>query len=115
MRRTSHTLSVLYGILAAGLFRCALVSSQAEAWAYTAFFAAASIGAALAIVHVSWLHDEYRYVLVQLDRARHPIRITTVQDAQVAELLAPACCETWWTSAGVQHDPEHCTRKDTTA
>jgi hypothetical protein len=115
MRRTSHTLSALYALLAAGLFRCAMVSYQAEAWGYTAFFAAASIGAALAIVHVSWLLDEYRYVLVQLDRTRHPIRIVTLQDQKVADLRGPECCEVWWTSAGTEHDPATCTRKDTTA
>lgn len=111
MRRTSHTMSVLYGTLSVGLLRCALVSYQAQAWGYTAFFAAASIGAALAIVHVSWLHDEHRAILVELDRVQRPI--TTRQDQQVAALVAP-CCEVWWATAGAEHDPEHCTRKDQT-
>lgn len=114
MRRTSYTLSALYAILAIGLFRCALVSYQAEAWGYTAFFAAASIGAGIAIVHVSVLLDEYRAVLTERDRARHPVRIVTLQDAKVAELRGPECCEAWWATAGAEHDPEHCTRKDQT-
>lgn len=28
--------------------------------------------------------------------------------------LQDACCEPWWTSLGTDHDPTHCTRKDTT-
>lgn len=111
MRRTSHTMSVLYALLAIGLFRCALVSYQAHSVGYTAFFAAASIGAALAIVHVSWLHDEHRAVLHELDRVQRPIK--TRQDQQVADLLAP-CCEVWWATAGTEHDPATCTRKDQT-
>lgn len=113
MRRITYTLGTLYAILAIGLFRCALISYQARSVGYTCFFAAASIGAALAIVHVSWLRDEYRALLVQLDRTRHPIRITTVQDEQVAELRAD-CCELWWATAGADHDPATCTRKDQT-
>lgn len=113
MRRTSRTMSVLYAILAAGLFRCALVSYQAHSIGYTAFFTAASIGAALAIVHVSWLHDEHRDVLRQLDAATRP-RIVTPQDETVRQALTVACCEVWWTSAGAEHDPATCTRKDQT-
>jgi len=112
MRRSSYTMCTLYALLAVGLFRCALVSHQAGSPGYTAFFAAASMGAALAIVHVSWLHDEYRAVLRKLD-APSPPPIKTRQDEQVAELLAP-CCEVWWASAGTEHDPTTCTRKDQT-
>jgi len=35
-------------------------------------------------------------------------------DGVVAVALAAACCERWWTSAGAEHDPTHCTRKDQT-
>ncbi|MGW2379283.1 hypothetical protein [Streptomyces sp. NPDC001658] len=112
MRRATHFLAVLYAVLALGLLRCAVISYQAEAWGYTAFFAAASIGASLAIVHASWLLDEHRYVLAQLDAATRPRRITTAQDDQVAIALAAACCEIWWATAGAEHDPDHCTRKD---
>ncbi|WP_328934174.1 MULTISPECIES: hypothetical protein [unclassified Streptomyces] len=114
MRRTSYTLSVLYALLAVGLFRCALVSHERGSVGYTAFFAAASIGAALAIVHVSWLHDEYRDVLAELDRRRPPIRIVSLEDQKAADRAAD-CCELWWTTAGAEHDPATCTRKDTTA
>ncbi|MFF6985634.1 hypothetical protein [Streptomyces sp. NPDC010273] len=113
MRHTSYTLCALYGLLAIGLFRCAFLSYQAEVWGYTAFFAAASIGAVLAIVHVSWLHDEYRDVLAELDRRQPPIRIVSLQDQKAVDLRAD-CCELWWTTAGERHDPTTCTRKDQT-
>jgi hypothetical protein len=35
-------------------------------------------------------------------------------DSVVDVVLAAACCEPWWTSAGAVHDPTHCTRKDQT-
>ncbi|MGY1500829.1 hypothetical protein ACW4TU_30330 [Streptomyces sp. QTS52] len=111
MRRATHALWVLYAALAVGLLGAALLSHQAGHWPGTVFFAAAAIGAAMAVVHTSWLLDEHHNVLVDLDRATRPIK--TAQDQQVAELLAP-CCEVWWATAGHQHDPAHCTRKDTT-
>ncbi|MEU6229961.1 hypothetical protein [Streptomyces sp. NPDC047042] len=114
MRRTTHVIDVLYALLALGLLRCALATYQAGAWGYSLFYGAAAMGAALAIVHTSWLLDEYRNVLARLDQPATPTRITTRQDATVAQALAAACCEVWWSTAGTQHDPQHCTRKDQT-
>jgi hypothetical protein len=115
MRRTSHTMSVLYALLAVGLFRCALISYQAAAWGYTAFFAAASIGAALAIVHVSWLLDEYRHLLHRSDADNRALaRAHADEDAVRIAVAAASCCETWWATAGTDHDPATCTRKDQT-
>lgn len=111
MRRATHALWALYTALALGLLACALASSQAGAWGYTVFFAAAAIGAAMPVVHTSWLLDEHHNVLIELDRVARPI--TTAQDRKVAALLTP-CCEVWWATAGRDHDLEHCTRKDTT-
>lgn len=111
MRRATHALWALYTLLALFLLRCALVSYQAQAWPYAVLFGGAAICAAMAIVHSSWLLDEHHNVLVDLDRATRPIK--TEQDRKVAELLTP-CCEVWWATAGHQHDPAHCTRKDQT-
>ena len=111
MRRATQALWALYTILALFLFRCALVSYHAHHIGYTAMFAAASIGAALAIVHTSWLIEEYRAVLVAVDRASLPERLKTRQDITVDQALAAACCEEWWTTAGAEHT---CTRKDQT-
>lgn len=111
MRRATHALWVLYTALAVGLLGAALLSHQNHHWPGTVFFAAAAIGAAMAVVHTSWLLDEHRNVLVDLDRAERPIH--TAQDRKVAELLT-RCCEVWWATAGHDHDPDHCTRKDQT-
>jgi hypothetical protein len=114
MRRGTHALWALYALLALFLLRCALVSHQHNSPGYTAMFAAASIGAALAIVHTSWLLDEHRAALNRLDTADRRPRLTTRQDVQVRQILGKECCETWWATAGAEHDPEHCTRKDQT-
>lgn len=107
MRRTTHVFAGLYALLSVGLFRCALVSYQHDAWGYTAFFAAASIALATAIVHNSVLLDEIRHALARLDAAT---RATTrpanaSEDDAVHLALAKACCESWWTSCGFHHDP----------
>lgn len=51
----------------------------------------------------------YRATLVRLERASRPP--ATAQDTAVHQLLADACCERWWTSAGAEHETDHCTRK----
>lgn len=126
MRRGTHALWVLYGGLALGLLAAALTASQHDQPVGTAFFAAAAIGAVLPIVHTSWLLDEYRHLLARADadnralaryEAQDPTtrpRLTTRQDITVQQILGEECCETWWATAGTEHDPEHCTRKDQT-
>jgi len=123
MRRGTRALWVLYGLLAVFLLRCALVSYQHHSPGYTAAFSAASIGAALAIVHTSWLLDEYRHLLHRADADNRALaraeatgrpRLTTRQDVEVRKILAADCCELWWSTAGAEHDPATCTRKDQT-
>jgi len=50
-------------------------------------------------------------------RIEHAIRPTRrpidLEDGIIRVALAAACCETWWTSVGAEHD-HHCTRKDHT-
>ncbi|MER7738862.1 hypothetical protein ABTX34_11145 [Streptomyces sp. NPDC096538] len=36
---------------------------------------------------------------------------TGIEEGVVRVALAAACCEMWWTSAGLEHDRQ-CTRKD---
>jgi hypothetical protein len=52
-----------------------------------------------------------------VDRARPSElpRRTPGAELTVAAALASACCEVWWATAGAQHDPATCTRKDSTA
>ncbi|WP_432184877.1 hypothetical protein [Streptomyces tendae] len=60
-----------------------------------------------------------RVIAVRLARiaeaaARPPDQRASLEDGVVAVALAAACCERWWTSAGADHDPATCTRKDQT-
>jgi hypothetical protein len=107
---------LLYAALAVSLLGCALLAHQAHNTPGTAFFAAAAVGFALATVHTSWLLDEHRFVLAQLNARQRAAqtRATAEDDAVRIAVAAASCCETSWTSAGAEHDPEHCTRKDQT-
>lgn len=106
MTRATRALWALYTVLALGLLRCALVSYQAHSPGYTAFFAATSTGAALAIVHTSWLLDEHRRTLARLNHPSQRAHTTaTKHDQTIADALAEACCEAWWATAGLDHDP----------
>lgn len=111
MRRGTYALWALYALSALFLLRCAAISYQHHNPAYTAAFAAASIAAALAIVHTSWLLEEHGHAVDQLHQATNRPRLTTRQDVTVQQALAAECCEQWWTSAGAEHT---CTRKDQT-
>jgi hypothetical protein len=42
-------------------------------------------------------------------------RRTPGAEITVAEAMAAACCETWWATAGAEHDPATCSREDSTA
>jgi hypothetical protein len=114
MRRATHAMWILYTALAVGLLGCALIASQRDQWPATAFLSAAAVGCALATVHTSWLLDEYRHLLARYDRDNRALARANAEDDHVAQLLASACCDAWWATAGAEHDPEHCTRKDQT-
>lgn len=44
-----------------------------------------------------WGHSTARIRIINLNT-------TATEDAVAAVALAAACCETWWTSAGAEHD-----------
>jgi hypothetical protein len=113
VRRTTHWSWLLYASLAVGLLGCALQSQQNGHWPGTLFFTGAAIGAGMAIVHTSWLLDEYRHALARLD---HPAQRRQAEREQaIADALnAVSCCEIAWTSLGTAHDPATCTRTDQT-
>ncbi|WP_329291909.1 hypothetical protein [Streptomyces pseudovenezuelae] len=123
MRRGTQALWILYAGLALALLAAALLASQREQYPTAALLAAAAIGLAMAIPHTAWLLEEYRHLLGRADadnralaraEAGHRPALTTRQDVQVRQILAAACCDTWWATAGAEHDPDHCTRKDQT-
>lgn len=116
-RRFTHALAVLYGLVALALLRCAAVTQVEGNTPRTLLLAGASLCLAVAIVHHSLLRDELRYAHARIDRqerATRPPDSAASEDGVVAVALAAACCERWWTSAGAEHDPDHCTRKDQT-
>lgn len=115
MTRLTHALACLYALVACGLVRCAMVSHQHGSVPYTLFFVGAAVLLSTAIVHHAYHRDELRFALARLEAAsRPPGPPRPAIDGVVAVALAAACCETWWASAGDEHDPEHCTRKDST-
>ena len=115
MNHFTHALACLYGLTAVALLRCAMVSHQHGAPVHTAFFAGAAILLATAIVHHAYQRDELRHARrVAASLARHPATRATAEDDTVAIALAAACCDTWWATAGADHDPRTCTRKDQT-
>lgn len=63
-------------------------------------------------VVIGWRHHA---AAVRVERAIRPTRQPIgIEDGVIRVALAAACCETWWTSAGAEHDHQ-CTRKDQTA
>ncbi|MFC9847765.1 hypothetical protein ACFWFF_01445 [Streptomyces sp. NPDC060223] len=113
MRRLTHTLACLYALVACGLVRCAMVSAENGAPHYTAFFAAGAILLSTAIAHHAYHRDELRAALVRLERASRP-PATPATDMVVAVAMAGWCCDAWAATAGRDHDPTQCTRKDQT-
>jgi hypothetical protein len=114
-RHFTNALAGLYALVAVVLLRCAMVSHSHGSWPYTLFFAGAAVLFAVAIGHHAYHRGELRAAQARLERAtRPPDQRTSLEDGVVAVALAAACCERWWTSAGAEHDPDHCTRKDQT-
>ncbi|ELP61760.1 hypothetical protein PV735_11260 [Streptomyces turgidiscabies] len=115
MNRFQHTLAALNVLASLGLAHCAVISDQNGAPSYTAFFALASV----LLLTASALHARHRKQLRAaqsvLDRPARRPRVGSVEDGVVAVALAGACCERWWTSAGAEHEPTTCIRKDTSA
>jgi hypothetical protein len=84
---------------------------------YAALFAGMAALFLAAIVHHAYHREELRNLTARLERTARPpgsgpAAAEDGVDIFVAATLAAACCETWWTSAGAEHDPKHCTRKD---
>lgn len=118
MKHITTTLCLAYAAASIALLRCAVTSQQNGSPGYCALFAACSILLALGIVHHAYYRDEMRAALVRLDRATRPQGPTEQQiAAEAAEVwrqLDAACCLRGWESAGAEHDPHTCTRKDQT-
>lgn len=115
MRRLTHALACLYVIAAGGLIYCAKGSEDHHATGYGLFFAGCAVLFGGAVFHHACHRDELRAARADIERASRPAATPRPAiDGVVAVALAAACCERWWTSAGTDHDPTTCTRKDQT-
>jgi hypothetical protein len=114
-RRLTNALAGLYSLVGCGQIGCAMVSLRNDAPHYAAFFLGTAVALATAVVHHSFQRDELRYAHAQLDRAERAARPpTSAADAVVAVAMAGWCCDAWAATAGADHDPATCTRKDQT-
>jgi hypothetical protein len=112
MRPATVTLVVLEATASVVLVYCAVTSHQNGSEAYTVVLGSLAVLFALSLTHTSYLSDELRAALVRLERASRPAPVLTpATDAVVA--VAGWCCDTAVLTAGADHDPDTCTRKDT--
>jgi hypothetical protein len=114
-RRISQALYVAYGAQFCWLAVCAVYAAYHHApWACGAF----ALGSALVVVafmREGSLEDALRREAVRAEEEARPAPAAQdLSDDVITVALAAACCERWWTSAGAEHDPTHCTRKDQT-
>lgn len=113
-RHLTNALAGLYAVAALVLLRCAMVSHTNGSWPYALFFAGAAVLLGIAIAHHAYHRDELRAALLRLERAsRPPDARAPAEDAAVAVAMA-WCCDTWFLTAGTDHDTDRCTRKDQT-
>lgn len=115
MTRLTHTLAALYTLAALALIAAAKTSHDHGHTGWGLLYLTCAVLYAAAVFHHGYHRDELRAVRRQLERAaRPPEPYRSRIDDAVAIALADACCELWWTSAGTDHDPATCTRKDQT-
>jgi hypothetical protein len=121
MSRFARVVCMIYG--ATALFLAYATVEQAlngEVWAVAAL-AACSLVPLIGLMREVEHSDAVANARALVERAcaavdsadRPPLpRRTPGADGIVAVAMAAACCEVWWSTAGAQHDPATCTRKD---
>jgi hypothetical protein len=117
MTRFARVVCMIYG--AAALFLAYATVEQAlygEVWAVAAL-AVCSLVPLIGLVREVANSDAVANARDLVDSvARPPLpRRTPGAEGVVAVAMAAACCEVWWSTAGAEHDPATCTRKDSTA
>ncbi|MFC8124680.1 hypothetical protein [Streptomyces sp. NPDC057302] len=113
MSRTARILCWAYLLGATLATYCATTSAQHSAPGYAAGLGTVAALLVTATVRELLAAGERSLATINAERARAHKYDSAKGVARVA--LAAACCERWWTSAGAEHDTEHCTRKDQTA
>lgn len=114
MTRFARVVCMIYG--AATLFLAYATVEQAlngEVWAVAAL-AACSLVPLIGLMREVEHSDAVANARALVESAvRPPLpRRTPGADGVVAVAMAAACCEVWWATAGAEHDPATCTRKD---
>ncbi|MEU6496422.1 hypothetical protein ABZ890_39600 [Streptomyces sp. NPDC046984] len=113
-RMNTTGLAVAGLITATAAMICAAVIHRSDPWVIA--YAAVSVICALAVVQAVHMRDELRAALVRLERATRPPGPAPVVNRaalhKLAEQVGVDCCDRWWSTAGAEHDPQHCTKKD---
>lgn len=112
MNRVRRLAPYAWGALMGWLGYCAAVSARNGAFTIAVVF---TVGGALAVLgHVQHcgLEDALRREAVRAERDARP-QPADLSDQAVAVALAGWCCDAWAATAGADHDPATCTRKDT--
>lgn len=119
MRRITPLLAGTYTGAALVLLGQAVYANRRGDTAAMITLSLCAILLALAAAHTCYLADELSSALMRLERKVRPDGPDpAVIDDEIAyglEALARACCLPAAVTAGAEHDPDHCTRKDTTA
>ncbi|MFE3169307.1 hypothetical protein [Streptomyces sp. NPDC059224] len=109
MSRITTVLACCYMAAAGVLLHFGGTARNAGRYGYAAVFGVMAVLFVAAAVHHAYHREELRDALARLE---HTARPTTAPPP--AAPPGPGCCETWWATAGAEHDPKHCTRKDQT-
>lgn len=105
--RLSAPLCIAHSALFCWLAYCAVQSARNNAPWHCAVFVAGSLITIVAFFREDRLDDALHCEAARAERAARPaISNSETAEAVVDVALAGACCETWWTSAGAEHDPE---------
>jgi hypothetical protein len=120
MTRLARVVCSIYG--AASLFLAYATVQQAM---YGALWAVAALSACSVVPLIGLVREtEHADAMAKArvfgvpaaaaDRPPLPRR-TPGAELVVTDAVAAACCDAWWATAGAEHDPATCTRKDSTA
>ncbi|MGW4388225.1 hypothetical protein [Streptomyces sp. NPDC004685] len=98
----TRILCLLYVLASSLVLHASIVSTQHDAPGYAVGFAAVDLLLLVAALREHLAAEERRAVAVRAERLA---RLRALVEAeQLAHIEMDACCETWWTSAGAEHD-----------
>ncbi|GGQ48638.1 hypothetical protein [Streptomyces asoensis] len=112
MTRLTGALAAAYTVAAAFLAYCAQTSWQHDSPGYALGLHACALLAVLPPVR--WLNALLLAADQRAEEALVPIPDPAPMPDDGGAVLGRGCCELWWATAGADHDPATCTRKDQT-